>query len=283
MWHLAVCTSKTNFAAFYAEYLLLVHFGQMVTIVLCFCTYYVIEWLDIHVGPNWPSGGEIDIIEGVHDSTKNQATIHTNPGCKIASSDSEVLKISGKVVGGTDCSSVNTGNQGCGVRAISDGTYGAEFNRNGGGVYASTLILGRRAVSHWHILIVQWDTSGIAIYFFPHGHIPPDINADIPQPLSWGNALARWPATLCNPFKFFKAHSIIFDTTLWWVIMCSHEGSMVLFVCSGDWASGAWTSSGEKGNNKSCAQRTGFQTCEAFVKASGSSFKEACEFFPQQA
>ena len=101
----------------------------MVT-VLCFCTQCFIECLDPNVGPNWPSGGEIDIIEGVHDSTKNQATIHTSPGCKMASSDSEFLNISGKVIGGTVCSSVNTGNQGCGVRAISDGTYGAEFNRN---------------------------------------------------------------------------------------------------------------------------------------------------------
>ncbi|KAG9122674.1 hypothetical protein FRC07_000855 [Ceratobasidium sp. 392] len=32
------------------------------------------------VGPNWPHGGEIDIFEGVHESTKNQATFHTGSG-----------------------------------------------------------------------------------------------------------------------------------------------------------------------------------------------------------
>jgi hypothetical protein len=35
------------------------------------------------VGDNWPYGGEIDIIEGVHESTQNQATLHTAPGCTL--------------------------------------------------------------------------------------------------------------------------------------------------------------------------------------------------------
>jgi len=30
--------------------------------------------------------------------------------------------------------------------------------------------------------------------------------------------MARWPATSCDPFQFFKNHSTIFDTTLWYVI-----------------------------------------------------------------
>src|SRR5262245_17855364 len=34
-------------------------------------------------GPNWPAGGEIDIVEGVNNYTNNQATIHTDPGCSI--------------------------------------------------------------------------------------------------------------------------------------------------------------------------------------------------------
>jgi len=192
-------------------------------------------------GPNWPSGGEIDIIEGVNNYTNNQATIHTNPGCTLPSSDSGFLNISGSVIGGTDCSAADTGNQGCGIRANSNNTYGVGFNGNGGGVYA-----------------MQWDTSGIAIYFFPSGTTPPDIDAGVPQPSTWGNALARWPATSCDPFKFFNTHSIIFDTTL-----------------CGDWASGVWSSSGIPGQEQSCAQRTGFSTCQAFVEASGSSFDEA--------
>lgn len=35
------------------------------------------------VGPNWPSSGEIDIIEGVNDAAQNQMTLHTSPGCTV--------------------------------------------------------------------------------------------------------------------------------------------------------------------------------------------------------
>lgn len=67
---------------------------------------------------------------------------------------------------------------------------------------------------------VKWDTSGIAIYFFPRGSEPADITAEKPEPDSWGAAMARWPAASCDPFKFFKDHRAIFDTTLWYVV-CS--------------------------------------------------------------
>lgn len=192
-------------------------------------------------GPNWPAGGEIDIIEGVNDYTNNQATIHTNPGCSLATTNTASLSISGTLVSSTDCSAADTGNQGCGVRAASNISYGPGFNANGGGVYA-----------------MQWDTSGIAVYFFPRGSIPADITAGAPVPSNWGLAMARWPATSCDPFKFFYNNIAIFDTTL-----------------CGDWAAGVWGSSGIPGQEQSCATRTGYSTCDAFVLASGSSFTEA--------
>lgn len=34
-------------------------------------------------GPNWPYGGEIDVLEGVHDNEHNQVTWHTGPGCNL--------------------------------------------------------------------------------------------------------------------------------------------------------------------------------------------------------
>ena len=98
-------------------------------------------WMDIcsfrSSGPNWPAGGEIDIIEGVNDYTNNQATLHTNPGCTMSSTNSATLGISGSALGGTDCSASNTGNAGCGIRANTNNSFGAGFNANGGGVYAS--------------------------------------------------------------------------------------------------------------------------------------------------
>jgi hypothetical protein len=88
-------------------------------------------------GPNWPAGGEIDIIEGVNDYTNNQATLHTNPGCTLSSTNSQTLSISGYTLGGTDCAASTTGNTGCGIRASTNNSFGAGFNANGGGVYAS--------------------------------------------------------------------------------------------------------------------------------------------------
>ena len=39
-------------------------------------------WL---VGPSWPYGGEIDIIEGVDDTSVVATTLHTNQGCSMYS------------------------------------------------------------------------------------------------------------------------------------------------------------------------------------------------------
>jgi hypothetical protein len=192
-------------------------------------------------GPNWPAGGEIDIVEGINDYTNNQATIHTNPGCTIASSNSAMLDITGNIVGGTDCAAADTGNQGCGSRSNNNNSFGPGFNSNGGGVYA-----------------MQWDDSGIAVYFFPRDSVPSDIDAGSPNPDGWGAPMARWAAATCNPSQFFNSHTVIFDTTL-----------------CGDWAGAAWSSSGIPGQEQSCAQRTGFPTCQAFIQASGGSFAEA--------
>ncbi|KAI0662407.1 concanavalin A-like lectin/glucanase domain-containing protein [Cubamyces menziesii] len=157
-------------------------------------------------GPNWPAGGEIDIVEGVNTNADNQATIHTNHGCTIPSSSSSALGISGNVVGGTNCAALETGNAGCGMVATQSNTYGAGFNSNGGGVYA-----------------MQWVDSGISVWFFPRNSIPSDLSAGAPQPDGWGTPMAHWPATNCNPSQFFSDHSAIFDTTL-----------------CGDWAGNAW-------------------------------------------
>lgn len=192
-------------------------------------------------GPNWPAGGEIDIIEGVNNYTNNQATIHTNPGCSLPSTTSASLNMSGTLVASTDCSATATGNQGCGIRSNSSNSFGSGFNAIGGGVYA-----------------MLWDSTGIKVYFFPRGSIPSDISAGAPQPQNWPAPMANFPSTDCNPYTFFYTHSAIFDTTL-----------------CGDWAGSAWSTTGVPGQDVSCAQQTGFSTCSAFVQASGASFSEA--------
>jgi hypothetical protein len=39
-------------------------------------------WSTSRKGP-WPTGGEIDMVEGVHGDTNNQMTLHTLPGCEM--------------------------------------------------------------------------------------------------------------------------------------------------------------------------------------------------------
>lgn len=73
----------------------------------------------------------------MNNYTNNQATIHTDPGCTVASSNSATLGITGSLVGGTNCAAAQTGNQGCGVRASQSNSFGAAFNGAGGGTYAS--------------------------------------------------------------------------------------------------------------------------------------------------
>ncbi|EPQ61123.1 hypothetical protein GLOTRDRAFT_113571 [Gloeophyllum trabeum ATCC 11539] len=208
-------------------------------------------------GPNWPAGGEIDVVEGVNDYTNNQATIHTNPGCSIpslttvpantpatnATSQGPSLDITGTLVATTNCAAAETNNAGCGIRSNDATSYGSGFNKVNGGVYA-----------------MHWTTESISVYFFPRSSIPSDIAAGNPDPTSsaWGTPMALWPATSCNMTTFFYDHTAIFDTTL-----------------CGDWASGVWNTAGIPGQEQSCAQRTGYATCEQFVRAEGSAFEDA--------
>ncbi|EIM86268.1 uncharacterized protein STEHIDRAFT_147699 [Stereum hirsutum FP-91666 SS1] len=192
-------------------------------------------------GPNWPAGGEIDIVEGVNDYTNNQATIHTNPGCNLPSSSSSTLGITGTIVGGTNCAAAETGNQGCGVRAVETNSFGAAFNDAGGGVYAMKL-----------------DSSGVSVYFWTRSAIPSDITSGSPDPDSWGTPMADWPTTDCTTATYFYEQVAIFDTTL-----------------CGDWAGTGWDTTGIPGQDQSCATRTGVSTCESYVQNHGSSFDEA--------
>lgn len=188
------------------------------------------------VGPNWPNAGEIDILEGINDNVYNQAALHTAPGCTVNND----FGGSGVLATGNNCDATINGNTGCGIRDTRTNSYGAGFNSNGGGVYA-----------------MVWDDKGVRIFFFPRGTTPDDIDDGVPNPESWGTPTAFWPSSTCNPYQFNKDHDIIINTTL-----------------CGQWASSAWASAGN-GGGQSCAQSTGFATCEDFVRSNGGGFTEA--------
>ncbi|KAK0946901.1 hypothetical protein LTR29_001770 [Friedmanniomyces endolithicus] len=159
-------------------------------------------WL---VGPNWPSGGEIDIIEGVNEQSGNAMTLHTGSGCSITNNDAFSGSIS---TSNCDVNAVGQDkNAGCSISTTDTQSYGSGFNANNGGVYAT-----------------ERTSTAISIYFFPRGSIPADITSGSPEPSSWGKPLAQFQGG-CDIPSFFSNQQIVFDTTL-----------------CGAWAGAVWSS-----------------------------------------
>jgi hypothetical protein len=157
------------------------------------------------LGPNWPNGGEIDIIEGVNSQAANDMTLHTNAGCTITNNG----QFTGQMT--TPNCDVNAPGQftnaGCQIASHDTATYGAGFNANGGGVYAT-----------------EWTSSAISMWFFRRGSIPGDLSSGNPNPANWGNPTAKFSGS-CNIDQHFQNHNIIFDLTF-----------------CGDWAGNVWGS-----------------------------------------
>lgn len=140
------------------------------------------------VGPGWPNGGEIDILEGVNDQTSNDVTLHTGPGCSVSNTGS----FSGKMTS-TTCASSGTDNTGCQIASSDTSTYGSGFNAGKGGVYA-----------------MEWTGDGISVYFFPRSSIPSDALGDAPNPSGWGTPMAHFSGD-CDFATAFTDQQIVFD------------------------------------------------------------------------
>ncbi|KAG6861451.1 hypothetical protein C0995_016542 [Termitomyces sp. Mi166 len=156
------------------------------------CSVWPAYW---SVGPNWPNGGEIDILEGVHEQPVNQYTLHTGPGCNITNlAKSRNLKAnvsySGRMAS-TQCATINNDNTGCAFVDADSRSYGKGFNRIAGGVFA-------------HL----WDGTGIRVWHFPRTEIPDDITHKKPNPSSWGNPVALWSSSSCDHGITFLRTSI---------------------------------------------------------------------------
>ncbi|TFK92177.1 glycoside hydrolase family 16 protein [Polyporus arcularius HHB13444] len=145
-------------------------------------------------GPNWPNGGEIDILEEVNLVTNNQMVLHTTPGCTQAPGVQQL-----GTTKGTDCSAGVNSRVGCAVTDTRDNSFGAGFNNAGGGVWAT-----------------QFDASGIFIWFWTRASVPSDvsISATSADPAKWGTPTAAWPASSCNITNFFQPQQIVLDITL---------------------------------------------------------------------
>ncbi|KAK8181541.1 putative endo-1,3(4)-beta-glucanase [Phyllosticta capitalensis] len=154
-------------------------------------------------GPDWPTHGEIDILEGVNTQSANQMTLHTANGCQI----SETHGAMAGTVSSTDCYAYADGNEGCAVHDDSTSTYSG-FNANKGGVFATQ---------------VDPVNQVIQIWFFNRSSIPADIAAGKPTMESWGMPRAHFGG--CDVQSHFSDLTIVFDNTF-----------------CGDWAGNSWSS-----------------------------------------
>jgi len=142
-------------------------------------------WL---VGPNWPAGGEIDVIEGVNEQNADQTTLHTNDGCTMNGEDHS--KFTGNMVN-ANC----LGNNGCGI-VTGSGTYGASFNSHQGGVYA-----------------LEWTGQYIQSFYWARNNIPGDITNNNPNPGSWGKPYAYFQLGSACPASHFHDNQMVIDLT----------------------------------------------------------------------
>jgi len=162
------------------------------------CSIWPAYW---SVGPDWPAGGEIDVLEGVHEGPTNSYTLHTSAGCSMNQLSNPSIAASfkslSKLVHPT-CESSGADNRGCGFSDPDPLSYGAQFNINVGGVFANL-----------------WDDTGIRIWRFSRSNIPMDIVDRTPNPNFWGTPAAFFPSgDNCDMSKHFFDHSLVIDTTL---------------------------------------------------------------------
>jgi len=117
-------------------------------------------------GPNWPTAGEIDIVEGINDQANNQMTLHsgTSHSCTLNATSSKKT-FTGHVLG-TNCNTTATSNAGCSTLDTNAYSFGYGFNAVQGGVFA-----------------LLWDTSaGMSTWHFARDGIPGDITNKTPMP-----------------------------------------------------------------------------------------------------
>ncbi|KAL1800352.1 hypothetical protein ACET3X_000694 [Alternaria dauci] len=233
------------------------------------CGSWPAMWL-LSSSVGWPEGGEVDILEGVNDYESNSVTLHTSAGCMVDNStsagggsgvagDIEAAPFTG-LMSTDDCDVAAPGqlkNVGCSIHApetmsgIQTGgsgntdtgglaplpSYGTEFNRAQGGVYA-----------------MEWSATGISVWFFPResqGYTENFVSSTtVPDPSCWGTPIAHFSGSGCDFSERFKDLKLIFNTAF-----------------CGEWAGAEW--------DRSCAKKTGVATCDEYVRDNPEAFKEA--------
>ncbi|GAA5982014.1 hypothetical protein JCM10908_004703 [Rhodotorula pacifica] len=143
--------------------------------------------------PDWPSGGEIDVIEGVNLDAKNIISLHTDgEGCAVPKKPD----VRGAIIAENTQCDVQSGNGGCSYSGGRD-SYGQTFNAGGGGVMATL-----------------FTEDEITIWFFARAQIPENVSSGAPDVSTWGKPTATWSKSSCDISRMFAAQRLIFNISL---------------------------------------------------------------------
>ncbi|EXJ55348.1 hypothetical protein A1O7_08275 [Cladophialophora yegresii CBS 114405] len=198
------------------------------------CGVWSAYWL---VGPNWPYGGEIDLLENINLATTNKYVLHTGSNLAVSNfSDPTVASSTGMNINGhfsnLNCSAAAEGNIGCVVEGQNN-TFGSEFNANGGGVIA-----------------LEYLPEAISVWQFGRTEIPGDIFHGTPIPSTWRRPDAHFMAGDGLSLEdFFYSLRMVFNTD----------------IC-GSWIDKLWQTS-------ECAALA--PSCAAYAAQNPAAFKEA--------
>ncbi|KAK7745382.1 hypothetical protein SLS53_002878 [Cytospora paraplurivora] len=203
-------------------------------------------------GSDWPTQGEIDIIEGVNSQPSNEITLHTDGVCTMTQGKSSA---STKFAATADCSA-GDGSTGCPQKTESKNNFGKGLNAGGGGIYA-----------------MLWDHEAISVYLFPRNSTMADtlsgggnntvlsssssVSAAEIDPSSFGTPLATFVGGGgCDIAERFQQHTVTINTDF-----------------CGSWAGSdeVWAADDE------CSAKA--DTCEDYVASNPDAFVDAYWLF----
>ena len=132
----------------------------------------------------WPNGGEIDIIEAVNLQTNNEVVLHTGGTCSMTSDNDPMTGMQGSPTCGNA--------DGCTVKDRDANSYGKDFNKAGGGVYA-----------------MERTATAIKVWWWARNHIPKDVAESKPNPQGWPQPVASFSGGGCDFDHLFTDHQIV--------------------------------------------------------------------------
>ena len=114
---------------------------------------------------------------------------------------------------------------------------------------------------------MQWESSGVYVWFWPHGSVPADVAAGAPVTGNWGTPIVAFNGgSGCTVDNHFMNENIVFDTTFCGTVSPPPPIKTTILT-QAQWAGTAasWSSSG-------CSAYA--STCSAYVAANPSAYTQ---------